>query len=78
MNFNVYIDKQTVGRLEQLAKVRRTSRNALIREAVEQLLDRAADAGWPKAVLDFEGVAEAVPFEGSRAKVRAPSRDPLA
>lgn len=78
MNFNVYIDKETVERLERLAKARRTSRNALIREAVEQLLDRAPDAGWPRAVLDFEGVAGTRPFERSRGKLRAPRRDPLA
>jgi hypothetical protein len=78
MNFNVYIDKETVRRLERLAKARRTSRNALIREAVEQLLDRAPDAGWPRAVLDFEGFAGAVVFETSRKKLRPPRRDPLA
>lgn len=78
MNFNVYIDKQTVSRLERLAKARRTSRNALIREAVEQLLDRSADAGWPKAVQDFEGISAASPFEDSRGKLHAPRRDPLA
>lgn len=78
MNFNVYIDKETVQRLERLAKARRKSRNALIREAVEQLLDRAPDAGWPRTVLDFEGLSEATPFEASRGKLRAPRRDPLA
>lgn len=77
MNFNVYIDKATVERLERLAKARRTSRNALIREAVEQLLDRAPDAGWPRSVIDFEGLSRAVPFELSREKLRAPRRDPL-
>lgn len=48
MNFNVYIDKETVKRLKRLAKARRTSRNALIREVMEQLLDRAPDATWPR------------------------------
>jgi hypothetical protein len=66
MNFNVYIDKHTVARLERLAKARRTSRNALIREAVEQLLDRTPGAAWPRSVLDFKGIPRARPFEQSR------------
>jgi hypothetical protein len=77
MNFNVYIDKATVVRLERLARARRVSRNALIREAVEQLLDRAPGAGWPKAVLDFEGIAGVTPFEASRRKLRSPRRNPI-
>ena len=78
MNFNVYVDKETGKRLERLAKARRTSRNALIREAVAQLLDRGADTRWPKVVVDFEGFPEAPRFESSRRRPRAPRRDPLA
>lgn len=78
MNFNVYIDRETVDRLERLAKARRMSRNALIREAVEQLLERAPEGGWPRAVLQFEGVAGITPFERARSKLRKPRRDPLA
>lgn len=78
MNFNVYIDKETVERLERLAKARRTSRNALIRQAVEQLLDGVPDAGWPRLVLDFGGAPSVTPFERHRGKLRAPRADPLA
>ena len=78
MNFNVYLDQATGDRLDRLAKVRRTSRNALIREAIAQLLDRAPDAGWPRAVREFEGVPKALRFEASRKRLRAPRRDPLA
>lgn len=76
MNFNVYIDEKTGKRLEQLAKARRTTHNALIRQAVAQLLERSSEAVWPKAVADFEGVTGAARFEGSR-KLRAPHPDPL-
>ena len=78
VNFNVYIDEETGKRLERLARRRRTSRNALIREAVAQLLDRSADTGWPKVVLEFAGVRGVPRFEGSRKHLRAPKRDPLA
>lgn len=78
MNFNIYIDKQTGERLGRLAKVRRSSRNALIREALAHLLSRDGNAGWPKAVLDFQGVPATPRFEDARRKLKAPSSDPLA
>jgi len=78
MNFNVYIDKQTGERLERLAKARRTSRNALIREALAHLLERGAKAEWPPEVLGFQGVPKATPFEDARRKLGAPRGDPFA
>lgn len=78
MNFNVYIDKQTGDRLGRLAKTRRTSRNALIREALAHLLERGAKAGWPPEVLGFQGIPAVRPFEAARRRLRAPRKDPLA
>lgn len=77
MNFNIYLDKLTVDRLNRLAKARGITRNALIREAVEHLLARETGAGWPAAVLEHEGVPGAG-FETSRSKLRPPHEDPLA
>ncbi len=78
MNFNVYIDKHTGERLQRLAKMRRTSRNALVREALARLLERNSKAGWPDAVIDFSGVAGAKPFEDARRLLEGPPSDPLA
>ena len=78
MNFNVYIDKQTGERLERLAKNKRTSRNALIREALAYLLERGAKAEWPPEVLGFQGVLGVPAFEGARRRLGAPREDPLA
>lgn len=78
MNFNVYIDKHTGERLERLAKTKRTSRNALIREALAYLLERGAKAQWPPEVLGFQGIPETPAFEGVRRRLRAPREDPLA
>jgi hypothetical protein len=78
MNFNVYVDKETGERLARLARRRRTSRNALIREALARLLEREQDGGWPPEVIAFEGVRGAVPFERARRRLGAPARDPLA
>ena len=77
MNFNVYLDKQTVDRLNRLAKARGVKRNALIREAVEHLLAAQTRAGWPAAVLEHQGIPGPA-FESARRKLRAPRRDLLA
>ena len=78
MNFNVYIDKRTGERLERLARTRRTSRNALIREALAHLLERGARTEWPPEVLGFQGVPKATVFEDTRRKLGAPRPDPFA
>lgn len=78
MNFNVYIDKETGDRLGRLAKTRRTSRNALIREALAHLLESGSKTGWPPEVLGFQGISTVRPFEAARRKLRAPLKDPLA
>ena len=77
MNFNIYLDEPTVDRLNRLARTRKTTRNALIREAVGRLLEREDVAGWPALVLAHEGEPDAPPFESSRRSLRAPRRNPL-
>lgn len=78
MNFNVYVDKRTGERLNSLARARRTSRNALVREALTRLLEPGHKAGWPAEVLEFQGIGNAPPFEDARRKLRSPRPDPLA
>ena len=78
MNFNVYIDKQTGERLARMAKARRTTRNALIREALAHLVAREPGVPWPQEVLGFRGIAAARPFEQARRTLGAPGADPLA
>lgn len=77
MNFNVYVDKATAERLGRLAKTRKTSRNMLVRQALESFIDKEAEASWPRAVMDHQGVG-LEPFEKSRAHLKTPARDPLA
>jgi hypothetical protein len=78
MNFNIYVDKQTGERLAKIAKKRRTSRNALIREALRHLVAQGPGAQWPREVLDFQGIRKMQPFEAARRKLAPPSADPLA
>ena len=78
MYINVYIDKKTGERLERLAKTKHKSRNAVIREALTNLLESESQSGWPREVLDFEGLPKTRPFEDLRRKLGTPAEDPLA
>ena len=78
MNFNVYVDEQTGKLLARLAKERHVSRNALIREAVANLLQRDTQADWPQSVRDFPGIPNSPAFEAARQALRAPPKDPVA
>jgi Arc/MetJ-type ribon-helix-helix transcriptional regulator len=72
MNFSLHLNDELVRRLNAMAQATGKSRNALIREAVEEWLERRARGQWPEAVLGFPGVPEAVPFEHARAELLPP------
>jgi len=57
VNFNIYLDDETGQRLNRLAKQVGESRNALVREAVSDWLDRHGKPQWPDEVLAFKGMA---------------------
>lgn len=78
MNFNIYLDDETGHQLASAAKQAGESRNALIREAVSDWLNRHARPQWPDAVLDFKGMADMPIFEASRDSLKPPVDDPLA
>jgi hypothetical protein len=77
LNFNVYLDEQSVERLNALAQKRGVTRNGLIREAVGHFLDRKADPAWPDAVMEFNGDPHAPVFESARRSLRPPRKGPL-
>jgi predicted transcriptional regulator len=78
VNFNVYLDTKIGAALKRLAKRRKLTRNALIRKAVEELLEKETNSQrWSEAVLQWQGVPEFAPFESHRAGLTEPSQDPL-
>ncbi len=78
MNFNIYLDGETGAALKRLAKRQKLTRNALIRKAVEDLLEREAHSQeWSEAVLLWQGDAKLAPFESHRAKLAEPAQDPF-
>ena len=78
MHFNIYLDDATGARLNEMAQQAGQTRNALIRQAVRDWLDRRARPQWPDAVKDFEGEPDIQPFEAGRDALRQPPADPLA
>ncbi|MGB7990589.1 MAG: CopG family transcriptional regulator [Candidatus Methylophosphatis roskildensis] len=78
MHFNVYIDDETGQQLNDAAEQGGESRNALIRKAVKEWLERQGKPQWPDVVLAFKGTANMPLFEASRDRLTPPADDPLA
>jgi predicted transcriptional regulator len=78
MNFNIYLDDETGQRLNRAAKREGESRNALVRQAVSEWLNRHGKSQWPDDVLAFKGMTDMPRFEGSRGRLKPPDADPLA
>jgi len=78
MNFNIYLDDLTGQQLNHATEQAGESRNALIRQAVREWLNRHGKTEWPDEVLAFKGMADMPLFEASRDKLKPPAADPLA
>ncbi len=78
MNFNVYLDDETGQKLAHAAEQEGETRNALIRQAVSEWLNRHGKPQWPDEVLAFKGMADMPLFEASRDRLKPPPADPLA
>ena len=79
MNFNVYLDSALGLALKRLARHKRTTRNALIRKAVERLLSEESHSGeWSAAVRKWQGDPTFETFESHRTQLRQPVQDPFA
>ena len=78
MNFNIYLDSEIGAALKRSAKRRKLTRNALIRKAVEELLEKETHSQeWSEAVLQWQGDPKFAPFESHRAKLAEPTQDPF-
>jgi hypothetical protein len=78
MNFNIYLDDETGQQLGQVAEQAGETRNALIRQAVSEWLDRQGRPQWPTEVLGFKGMTNVPLFEAGRDRLTPPGDDPLA
>jgi Arc/MetJ-type ribon-helix-helix transcriptional regulator len=72
MNFSLHLGDDLVRQLSAMSKATGRSRNALIRKAIEEWLERETCRQWPEEVLRFSGLPKAVPFEDARAELLHP------
>ncbi len=78
MNFNIYLDNALGAALKRLAKRRKVTRNALIREAVEDLVNKETHSSdWSEAVMQWQGDPNFEAFETHRARLAPAAEDPL-
>jgi hypothetical protein len=78
MHFSIYVDDQTGRQLQKLARQFRTSRNAVIRRALQEWVERQGRKQWPPEFLQFSGDPEMPAFESHRSDlVEQWRRDPL-
>lgn len=78
MNFNIYVDDKIGMKLNKLAKSSGKTRNALIREAIEEWINQQTNPRWPNAILSFSGIKDFPSFESHRKNLNEPTEDPFA
>ena len=80
MNFNLYLDDKTAKELDKTARKLGETRSGLIRKALREWLDRRAHGslGWPRTILEWQGVKDFPSFESHRDELLPPREDPFA
>lgn len=80
MNFSVHLDRETAAALERLVRETGKSRNALIVQAVRDLV-AGGRRGWPASVRAWlrEGpdTSDLAPFEARRSELEPPGEPVL-
>lgn len=58
MNFSVYLKDELVAKLEAIAEREKVSRNNLITEAIERLIEQHETSYWGEEILNWKGCTE--------------------
>ena len=77
MNINIYLEDTLANSLNDYVKKLHKSRNAIIREAVNDWIKNHERRKWPASIITFKGVANLTPFESFRQELLPPDEDPL-
>jgi len=72
MNFSVHLKDEMIERLNETARESGKTRNALIREAVAEWLERRRPARWPADIVNFGGIRGIKRFEENRKELKPP------
>ena len=76
MNVSAYLPDDLVQAVDRHAQTTRTSRSAVLREALEQYLKRMSTGAWPADLMAWEGDADFPPFESLRDETES-TKDPF-
>lgn len=79
MNINIYIEDQLGKALRQFALTEHKTRNAIIREAIFEWIQRQKKQGWPACIRNFKGISDQKiqRFESLRDELKEPKDDPF-
>jgi Arc/MetJ-type ribon-helix-helix transcriptional regulator len=72
MSCSIHLSNEMVERLDRAASETGKTRNALVREAVAEWLDRRRMSQWPPSVMSFKGLQGVTRFDESRKELRPP------
>lgn len=79
MNINIYIENNLGEQLREFAKTLHKTRNAIIREAIQEWLQHHKTHEWPPCIQNFKGISgQKTPrFESYRDELTEPKDDPF-
>lgn len=66
MNLTVCLSKELGERVNKTAKSLHRSRNSIVKEAVDEWLERQVTSEWPKSFFDFASIEEVPDFQATR------------
>jgi hypothetical protein len=79
MNFNVYVNKNTGEKINEIAKSLHRSRNSIINEALEEWLYQHSNEKWPTDFFNFKPIKDVPDFKALRKDLsKEIKEDPLA
>lgn len=78
MNFSVYLPQKLANKLSLLAQQQHTSKNAIIREALEKwITQHSPKSQWSPHVFDFAPIEDTPDFASYRNELAPPKEDIL-
>lgn len=78
MNISIYLPQKLANKLSMVAAQEHSSKNAIVREALDQWLSQHYPASaWPPRFFDFQAVEEAPDFSLTRNELSPPKEDIL-
>lgn len=67
MSFHVYVEPDLERKIEDLCKKTGRKRNAIVREALKEFVEKHSSESWPESVFDFKPSSKLTRFESLRA-----------